>query len=119
MKNPRTRRGILIAVLGIGIATAIAMGAYHAGFTQGLATTGQALIEPPGVAPHPWGHHGHGFFFAPFFFVLLLLLTARALFWRRSWRGGCDRRYDGVPPAFEEWHRRAHEQQTPPGSSAK
>ena len=28
--------------------------------------------------------------------------------WRGPWRGGWGCGYDGVPPAFEEWQRRAH-----------
>jgi H+/Cl- antiporter ClcA len=109
MNNPRIWRGVLIAVVGVGIAVAIAAGAYQIGLEHGLAS---------GVEPHAWSHGGHGFFFAPFFFLFLLLLMGRLLFWRRSWRGGC-RTHDGVPPAFEEWHRRAHEQQTPSSPPAK
>jgi len=110
-------RGVAIAVLGIGIALTIGVGAYQAGAAHALATTGQAWVEQPGAGPHGWGY-GHGFFFAPFFFLFLLLLMARMVFWRGSWRGGC--RHDrGVPPAVEEWHRRAHEQQTPPGPAEK
>ena len=117
MNSSRIWRGVVIAVLGIGIAAAIATGAYQAGAAHALATTGQAWADHPGVGPHAWGY-GHGFFFAPFFFLFLLLLMARMVFWRGSWRGGC--RHDrGVPRAFEEWHRRAHEQQTPPGPAEK
>jgi hypothetical protein len=116
MNSSRIWRGVVIAALGIGIAVAIAVGAYQAGFAHALATGSQGWVAPPG-GPHAWGY-GHGFFFAPFFFLFLALLMARALFWRRSWRGGC--RHDrGVPPAFEEWHRRVHEQQTPPDSTTK
>jgi len=117
MNGSRMWRGVAIAVLGIGIALTIGVGAYQAGAAHALATTGQAWVEQPGAGPHGWGY-GHGFFFAPFFFLFLLLLMARMVFWRGSWRGGC--RHDrGVPPAFEEWHRRAHEQQTPPGPAEK
>ena len=119
MNKPRIWRGVWIAVLGIGITVAIATGAYQAGLANGLASSGHALVEQPGAGTLAWSHGGHGFFFAPFFFLLFLLLLARGLFWRRSWRGGCGHRHHGIPPAFEEWHRRAHEQQTPPGSSAK
>ncbi|HET9863826.1 MAG TPA: hypothetical protein VFP37_10320 [Steroidobacteraceae bacterium] len=109
MRNPSIWRGILIAVLGIGIAVAIAAGAWQAGVAHALAASGQAVTGEPGVGPHAWGHW-HGFFFAPFFFLLLLLLFARVLFWRRPWHGGCHHHDGRVPPAFEEWHRRAHEQ---------
>jgi len=111
MNRPKIWRRALGAVLAIGIAVAFAMGAYHAG---------QASVGQPDAVAHASGYGWHGFFFAPFFFLFLLLLTARVLFWRGHGHGrrGCHYNVDRVPPAFEEWHRRAHEQQ-PPESSTK
>jgi hypothetical protein len=62
------------------------------------------------VWPRPWGF-GFGFFpFFPLFFILFWAFVLRGMFWRGGWRGrGCG--YDGVPPAFDEWHRRAHEKE--------
>ena len=49
----------------------------------------------------------------PFLFIFFWFAIIRGLFWRGGWYGrGCG--YYGVPPAFEEWHRRAHGQQAPP-----
>jgi H+/Cl- antiporter ClcA len=111
MSNHRIWRGVILAVIGIGIAGVIGATAYQAGLAHSLNATG----GPP-MWDHSWGWHG--FFFAPFFTLFVLLWLGRLLFWRRSWRGGCHHHHDGVPPAFEEWHRRAHEQQ-PPESSTK
>lgn len=79
----------------------------------------------------PFGGWGFGWGFGPFgflrcliplFFFFLLFALLRGLFWRR-WGGGWGHRHwgpgpgQGVPPPFEEWHKRAHEQ-TPPAPSA-
>jgi hypothetical protein len=110
MNNHRIWRGVIFAVIGIGIAVAIGTTAYQAGLAHSLASSG---------GPPVWDHGRHGFFFAPFFFLIVLLWMGRLAFWRRSWRGGCGHHYNGVPPAFEEWHRRAHEQQPPAGPTEK
>jgi hypothetical protein len=110
MSNHRIWRGVVVAVIGIGIAMAIGATAYQAGLAHSLTSTSGTL---------PWDHGWHGFIFAPFFILFMLLWMGRVLFWRRSWRGGCHHHHDGVPPAFEEWHRRAHEQQPPPGPPDK
>lgn len=126
----------LLLVLGL-IAGAGAFG-YRAGFTKGIAhapevaaaieksaENGQvALISPMygyGYGyPHPYGF-GHPHFFNPFsaiclsiFFLFLFFGAMKMLFfrrmrhgwghhghWRKEWEGG-------VPPFFEEWHKRAH-----------
>ena len=114
----------LTAVFG---AVAVGVLSYNAGVSHGLAI-GPALANAPNpqAVPYgwyrPWGFgFGFGFFpFFPFLFILFWFFIIRALFWRGAWgyRGGWEhRRWDtgGVPPAFEEWHRRAHAQQgTPP-----
>ena len=76
------------------------------------------VIAAPGTGvpviiwPRPWGF-GFGFFpLFPFLFILFWFFVARGLFWRGAWRGrmhGCA----GVPPQFEEWHRRAHANESP------
>jgi len=41
------------------------------------------------------------------------------MLWRGRWHGGWrSGGYDGVPPMFEEWHRRAHSRTSEPGSRA-
>ena len=105
-------------VLALLVALGIGFGAYNYGVSQGIANSPQvaAAIRDGGHAasPYPWHHgpFGFGFFpFFPFFGILFFFLIARLIFWGRPWRGhrGWDGPYD-VPPMFDEWHRRAHEQ---------
>lgn len=113
MNNRSLLRALSIAVLVIVGAAAIGIGAYNAGVAQGIAESGRIIAAPPAgtpyvyVWPRPWGF---GFFpFFPLFFLLLFFFVIRGLLWRGPWRGGWG--YRGVPPAFEEWHRRAHGEQ--------
>src|SRR4051812_36020775 len=106
---------LMIAAIGAG------MYGYDLGLAHGIAQsaaaaqTGAPSAAPVMFYPRPWGF-GFGFFpFAPLFFIVFWILIFRGLLWRGSrWgRGygygyGCG--YGGVPPAFEEWHRRAHGQ---------
>jgi hypothetical protein len=138
MENGAGWRRVAIALVFVGLAAAVGAAAYHfgmsQGFTAGLAYGGRALVEQPNAAagaaaaatpgappvyPYAWawgysGHYWHhgGFFFPLLGFVFLFLLL-RMLFWHRHgpgyWHRGWHHRYDGVPPHFEEWHRRAHE----------
>jgi len=109
---------MLFATVGAGIY------GYNIGVAHGIAQ-GAALAErgaaAPGAAPfllypRPWGF-GFGFFpFAPLFFILFWVLILRGLFgrgprWGRYGYGYCGP--GGVPPAFDEWHRRAHGQDSP------
>lgn len=100
----------LLALLGVYI--------YDLGVAHGLAQgTGAGFRDAPVVGWwRPWGF-GFGFFpFFPFVFILLWFAVLRGFFWRGPWygrrwgRGWGDER-DGVPPAFEEWHRRMHDRQ--------
>jgi hypothetical protein len=104
---------ILARVAAVGANT------YTLGVAHGIAESGRAIAAPgtgvPVVAiwPRPWGF-GYGFFpFFPFLFILFFFFVVRGLCWRGAWRG---RMYGpgGVPPAFDEWHRRAHAQQNAP-----
>jgi hypothetical protein len=115
MNNRSILRVLAIAALVIAGTLAVAIGAYNAGVAQGIAQSGRAITAPPAGTPYvylwprPWGF---GFFpIFPFFFFLFLFFVARGLLWRGPWRGGRGYRYDGVPPAFDEWHRRAHGEQ--------
>jgi len=109
---------LLIALVTIATLAAVGFYGYNLGVAHGVAQSGHALTpgtpSPYAYWPHPWGF-GFGFFpFFPLVFIILFwVLIVRGLFWRGRWgRGAC---YGGVPPAFEEWHRRAHAQ---PGSPA-
>jgi hypothetical protein len=115
MNNRSLIRVLAIVALVIASAAAIGIGAYNAGVAQGIAESGRAIAASPAGTPYvylwprPWGF---GFFpIFPIFFVIFLFFVVRGLLWRGPWRGGWGCRYDGVPPAFDEWHRRAHGEQ--------
>ena len=112
MNHPSPWRALFIALLVVLGAVALGVSTYHAGVANGIAESGRAIAAPPAgtpyvyVWPRPWGF---GFFpIFPIFFLLFFFFAARSLLWRGPWRGGCGWRHGGVPPAFEEWHRRAH-----------
>ena len=112
MSNRSLLRGLAVAVLAVAAAAAIGIGAYNAGVAHGIAEGGRAITAPSGGVtyvygwPRPWGV---GFFpVFPVFFLIFLFFAIRGLLWRSAWRGGWGCRHTGVPPAFEEWHRRAH-----------
>ena len=106
-----------VAIVLLAIATMVGVGyyAYNAGVAHTIVESGRAAAGgAPPVAVWPrWGF-GFGFFpfFPVFFFILVWVVLLRGLLWRgRRWGGGCGYGYgSGVPPQFEEWHRRAHGQ---------
>jgi hypothetical protein len=106
----------IVVLLVLAGAAAIGIAAYNAGVQQGFVEASRTVALPPEGAPRvyvwpgPW-HGGYFPVFPLFAGVLILVLLLRALAWGGRWSGrGCGpRRSDGVPPAFEEWHRRAHE----------
>lgn len=119
--DKRVFRALVVAALVVLGAVAIGMGAYDAGVAHGIAESGRMIAAPQAgmpyiyVWPRPWGF---GFFpFFPILFLLFFFFIVRGLLWRGRWHGGWRYRYDGVPPAFEEWHRRAHAA-PPMGSTA-
>jgi hypothetical protein len=115
-------RTVLIVLLAASAAAAIGFWSYNAGVAQGMVEAGRIASTTPGGAirdgtapPYPYMWHrpwgfGPGFGFFPFglLFVLLWFFALRGLFWRRSRWWSDDGR--GIPRRFEEWHRRAHEQ---------
>ena len=118
---------LMLGIVMFAALAAVGFYTYNVGVAHGIAESARAVAVPgtgvPLVAvwPRPWGF-GFGFFpFFPVLFILVWFFILRGLFWRGAWRGrSC--RYDGVPPAFDEWHRRAHAQQgqqgPPPATSA-
>lgn len=116
---------IVAAIAGIGFY------AYNAGIANGLAQkiAAQGGQTQPAV---PYPYYGYPFFgwgfgflgcLIPLFLFFLILGATRALFWhgpmgwRRhywhhhgpwGWREGQEGEDKGVPPFFEEWHKRAH-----------
>jgi hypothetical protein len=119
----RFGRQVFLAVMMIAMLAVVGVYTYNMGLAHGVAESGRALAAPGGgvpivaVWPRPWGF---GFFpFFPLLFIAFWFFVVRRLFWRGAWGRGCG--YGGVPPAFDEWHRRAHaqhSQQSPPPSQA-
>jgi hypothetical protein len=123
---------LLVGVVMLALAASVGMYTYNIGVAHGVAESARLAAERGGSAPavalwpRPWGF-GFGFGFFPFFpllFIVFWLFIIRGLFWRGGWGPstslgagrGCGYGYGGVPPAFDEWHRRAHAQQGPPQS---
>ena len=117
---------LVVLLLVLAASAAVGVGAYNAGVSHGFAEAGRTVAVPvEGAArvyvwPGPWGGHGYGYFpFFPIVAFVFVLLLFRGLFARRAWHGRCGNGHDGVPPAFEEWHRRAHERQASPPAPDK
>jgi hypothetical protein len=125
------RRATVIGVtlLGIAAAVLIAVGAYHAGSHQAVVQTtteGGQVVHV--VGPGYYGHWGWGFFPGFLLFPLLIFgffFLMRGLFWGRRWGGpGGPGGYGGSSgwqersKAFEDWHRRQHEQSAGDHTSA-
>jgi len=109
--NRRFQLGTLLLALFVAVAVGIL--SYNAGVSHGLAIAPVSTGGPPPAAvPYvyyrPWGW---GWAFAPlwllffWFFVFRMFLwggwSGRGWYYRHGWR---------TPEAFDEWHRRAHEQ---------
>jgi hypothetical protein len=113
----------LAGLLAIAMLAVVGVSMYNLGVAHGIAESGRIAASSTGapvvVWPRPWGY-GFGFFpFFPFLFILFWFFLVRGIFWRGGWH---HRRRDyygqgGVPPAFDEWHRRAHAQSGPPPAS--
>ena len=132
MNEKNTGLRIVAALVLVAAIAAIGFFAFRAGVAQGSpitvqAPSGQTAPAAPypyygyGMPFHPWGF-GFGFgCFGPLLALFLLFVALRAfrvLFWgprwgwghhgsHGPWRHGWGER--GVPPMFEEWHKRAHE----------
>jgi hypothetical protein len=125
---------IVAALVLVAAIAGIAYFAFQAGVAQGSPIT----IEAPSgeTVPAPYLYHGYGFHrpwgfgFGFFGFLILLFLfflalrAFRFLFWGSRWGWGhhhygpWGRHWEnGIPPMFEEWHKRAHGQTSDAGSS--
>jgi hypothetical protein len=108
----------IAAAFAVLVAVGVAVLAYQAGVSHGLAlqipSGSAAPVYPPYYWYRPWGF---GFIGPIFFFVIFWIFISRLLFWggRRRWHRVYG--YDG-PPYFEEWHRRAHERMNERPSSS-
>jgi hypothetical protein len=133
MNEKNTGLRIVAALVLIAAIAAIGFFAFRAGVAQGSPITVQAPSGQAAPAPypyygygmpfHPWGPWGFGFgCFGPLlalFLVFVALRASRFLFWGGRWgwhhpmhgRGSWGRHWEnGVPPMFEEWHKRAHDE---------
>ena len=125
--NPRSAWSVLIGVLLVAVAIFLGVGAYQAGLAQGLAQGGTTAA--PAVVPyygwHPFFGFGFGFFgfLGTLLFFFLIFALIRALVfrgggyrsggpgrggWGGGWHGGAWE--SRGREAFDEWHRRAHEE---------
>ena len=120
---------IVAALVLIAAIAGIAYFAFQAGVAQGSPIT---IQSPSGeTAPFPYPYYGYGPFHRPFgfgfgflgcliplFLFFLLFGAFRFLFWGPRWgwghhHGPWARRWEnGVPPMFEEWHKKAHGETT-------
>jgi hypothetical protein len=126
--NEKIGLRILSALVLVAAIAGIAYFAFQAGIAQGSPITIEA---PSGEAvPAPYPYYGYG---APFhrpygwgfgfgclvplvvlFLFLVALRSFRWLFWGPRWgwgghRGSWGRHWEnGIPPMFDEWHKRSH-----------
>jgi hypothetical protein len=127
---------ILIVLALLAGAIGIGAVAFRAGVTYGISQSDDvaaALESRPDVVPvAPYSYYGYGPFARPHFFsfgfgplsclfpllfFFLLFGLFRFIFrpwgwgWHRGWHHGHGPwGKDGLPPMFEEWHKRAHGQ---------
>ena len=117
-------RRVVYAVLVVLVLVAGALGvgayAFQAGVAQGMIESGKVVAPAAGAPFYPYGPYfgrpfGWGFgplgCLFPLFFFLLFFVLLRGFFWRGRWSGHREWQH-GMPPAFDEWHRRAHETPT-------
>ncbi len=117
---------IVSALVLLAALAGIAFFAFQAGVARGSPITIESPSGETAPLPNPYYGYGmpyhrpYGFGFGfgclgPLLAFFLIFLAFRFLFWgsrggwghhgpwRRNWSEG------GVPPMFEEWHKRAHE----------
>ncbi len=116
------------ALLLVGLVVAGGYMAYQAGVAQGIAQAPEIAEAVQEAQPGPsiygpgYGYpyrFGYPHYFNPFggicfsiFFLFLFFGLLRFVFfpWRRGWghHGHWGKWEGGVPPMFDEWHKRAH-----------
>lgn len=121
---------IVSAFVLVAAIAGIAFFAFRAGVAQGSPLTFEAPVGQTTTAPYPmvgygmpFGYRHHMPFFGfgcfgiliPLFLFFLAMKAFRFAFWGPRWGGGHHRHgpwgrhwENGVPPMFEEWHKRAH-----------
>ena len=131
--NGNTGLRIVAALVLIAAIAAIGFFAFQAGIAQGSPITIEAPSGESAPLPQPYYGYGYGMpfhrpwgfgfgCFGPLLALFLLFLAFKAfrvMLWGPRWgwgqRGGYGpwgRRWEnGVPPMFDEWHKRAHGEQ--------
>ncbi|MCC6299700.1 MAG: hypothetical protein IT314_10405 [Anaerolineales bacterium] len=125
--NGKIALRVVAGLVLLAVIAAIGFFAFQAGVAQGSPITIEAPSGESVPAPMPYygygygmrGHHPQGFGFGfgcliPIFGLFLLVLALKAfrvMMWGPRWgwghgHGGWGER--GVPPMFDEWHKRAH-----------
>jgi hypothetical protein len=120
--NGRIFFRIILALVLVAGLVGLGVFIYNTGVSQGLAASGKLVAPDGGAVPYapyapyfyrPWGFgfFPFGFIFPLLFFLLIFAAIRGAFFrgWRWGNRGGGGP--DQVPPMFEEWHRKMHENQ--------
>ena len=128
---------IVAALVLVAAIAGIAYFAFQAGVVRGSPITLEAPSGETVPAPYPYYgygygfHHPFGFGFGFFGFLILLFLffaalrAFRFLLWGPRWGwghrhgpGAWGRPWEnGMPPMFEEWHKRAQGQSSDAGTS--
>jgi len=123
----------LFGLLIVAMIAMVGVYTYDIGVAHGLSQSGAVAAAPavaPGASapiyyyyPRHWGW-GFGFFpILPILFFVFFFGAFRRMWWGGRYRRGCGYGYygyhDRVPPEFDEWHRRAHNQQQPPPEPTK
>ena len=128
---------IVAALVLVAAIAGIAYFAFQAGVVRGSPITLEAPSGETVPAPYPYYGYGYGFHrpfgfgFGFFGFLILLFLffaalrAFRFLLWGPHWGwghrhgpGAWGRPWEnGMPPMFEEWHKRAHGQSADAGTS--
>jgi len=130
--NGRIILTVLLALILIAGMVGAGIYVYNVGVAQGLADSGKLTAPTTGVVPYPYFggpffyHRPFGLGFLgcvfPLLFLLLVFILLRTILWRgpMGWRHGMHRGpwEKGVPPMFEEWHRKMHEPQPSDSSQA-
>jgi hypothetical protein len=132
--NEKIGLRIVSALVLIAALAGIAFFAFQAGVAKGSPITIEAPSGQTAPMPAPFYGYGYGMpFHHPFgfgygfgcfgpllalFLVFIALKSFRLLFWGPRWghighhRGPWGRHWEnGVPPMFEEWHKKAHGEQ--------
>ena len=112
MMNRRIAMVVALVLVAVALVGVIGTTAYRAGLARGMADAGN--VPGAGLYRGPFWYPGA--FILPLLGLLLIVALVRGLFWRGWCAGGRGSWKSGVPPVFEEWHRRA--QESPPSGES-